>query len=309
MVAGTGAELDPLCGSGTPRPFLLWFFWKEKLSICETEKEKNLLFKGGQGADSCFSLLWQTQCLSPWTQRSHNRSHNSNWKRLLFPAWEKMKEKWRPSLLCHHTEMINPGWGDLRHFIGSPQVQLDPWALTGTGTVSQANKLNFASTASQPADVQLSLLLQIQYNPCAGDDYNLIYTSWSTVIQATTQSWNHGMVPSVCNCQGYVFQYIFCWRKGRVYNWVAIITVRACKISVRNHTLVCWRGDLHFILTRQNGLFLNNVRENEMKFNFSSKYCKAIGQTDGQVWHYFICGMLGLARGLQSTNVSAVLRG
>lgn len=86
-----------------------------------------------------------------------------------------------------------------------------------------------------------------------GDDYNLIYTSCSTEIQATTQSWNHGMVPSVCNCQGYVFHYIFCWRKGRIYNWVAIITVRACKISVRNHTLVCWRGDLHFILTHQNG--------------------------------------------------------
>lgn len=49
-------------------------------------------------------------------EQSHNRSHSPAWKRLLLPAWEKMKKKWQPRLLCHHTEMINPGWGDPRHF-------------------------------------------------------------------------------------------------------------------------------------------------------------------------------------------------
>jgi len=48
-----------------------------------------------------------------------------------------------------------------------------------------------------------------------------------------------GMVPSECNCSGYIFHYIFFWRKGRIYNWVAIITIRPYNISVRNHTFLC----------------------------------------------------------------------
>lgn len=101
--------------------FLTLIIFKRKMKHLWDRK---LICKGGKGADSCFPalppVLWQTQSLSPWTHRSRKKSRSSNWKRLLFPAWAKMKKKWHPNLLCHHTEMRNPAWGDVRHFLQSP---------------------------------------------------------------------------------------------------------------------------------------------------------------------------------------------